>query len=102
MFGFDLRKNETPAYDFVGRYATDTFTDEAVRNIQTHNKESPLFMYMSHLAVHAGNDGKLLEAPRDTVNRFQYINDVNRRTYAGKYIIYVLTRKKENTEVSFF
>ena len=92
LYGFDMRRNETPAYDLVGRYATDMFTDEAVRNIQGHDKKNPLFLYVSHLAVHAGNTGKLLEAPQDTINRFQHINDVNRRTYAGKYSI-----KREKT-----
>lgn len=73
----------TSAFDLSGRYATDMFTDEAVELIRTHPKNKPLFLYMSHLAVHAGNNGKFLEAPQDAINRFQHIADPNRRTFAG-------------------
>lgn len=82
-----MRRNTTPAYDLSGRYATDLFTDEAVHVIRTHNKNKPLFLYLSHLAVHAGNRGKLLEAPQDVVDRFRHITNPNRRTYAGSYFI---------------
>lgn len=82
--GFDMRRNMTPAYDLVGRYATDMFTDEAVDIIRTHDPGRPLFLYMSHLAVHAANRGKYVEAPQEEVDRFQHIQDPNRRTYAGE------------------
>nr|CAD7257390.1 unnamed protein product [Timema shepardi] len=80
--GFDLRRNLTLARDLVGQYATDVFTDEAVRLISTHRETEPLFLYLAHLAPHAGNRGKLLEAPQEVVNKFDYIADPNRRTYA--------------------
>lgn len=83
--GFDLRRNLTPAYDLVGAYATDVFTDEAVETIRRHDTRIPLFMYLSHLAVHAANRGKFLEAPQEVINRFQHIADPNRRTFAGNY-----------------
>nr|CAD7193704.1 unnamed protein product [Timema douglasi] len=81
--GFDLRRNLTLARDLVGQYATDVFTDEAVRIISTHRETEPLFLYLAHLAPHAGNRGKLLEAPQEVVNKFDYIADPNRRTYAA-------------------
>nr|CAD7402130.1 unnamed protein product [Timema cristinae] len=81
--GFDLRRNLTLARDLVGQYATDVFTDEAVRLISTHRETEPLFLYLAHLAPHAGNRGKLLEAPQEVVNKFDYIADPNRRTYAA-------------------
>ncbi|KAK6619653.1 hypothetical protein RUM43_012410 [Polyplax serrata] len=81
--GYDMRRNVTSAFDLSGRYATDMFTDEAVELIRTHPKNKPLFLYMSHLAVHAGNNGKFLEAPQDAINRFQHIADPNRRTFAA-------------------
>jgi hypothetical protein len=62
------------------------FTDEAVRIIQGHDASPlgpPLFLYLAHLAVHAGNRGKLLEAPQQDISRLSYIGDPNRRTYAG-------------------
>jgi len=73
-----------PALDLYGRYATDVFTDEAVRIIDNHDRSSPLFLYLSHLACHAGNIGKLLEAPKDAINKFGHIIEPNRKTYAGK------------------
>nr|CAD7462125.1 unnamed protein product [Timema tahoe] len=81
--GFDLRRNLTLARDLVGQYATDVFTDEAVRLISNHRETEPLFLYLAHLAPHAGNKGKLLEAPQEIVNKFDYIADPNRRTYAA-------------------
>lgn len=82
--GFDLRRDGEPAWDLVGQYATDVFTDYAVNTIQSHDTSKPLFMMISHLAPHAGNEGKHLEAPQKTINNFKYIVDSNRRTYAGK------------------
>ncbi|KAF5269794.1 hypothetical protein FQA39_LY08575 [Lamprigera yunnana] len=81
--GFDLRKNKEPAWDFVGKYATDVFTEHAIDTINSHDPNKPLFMIMSHLAVHSGNDGKLLEAPQETINEFKHVADSNRRTYAA-------------------
>lgn len=82
-----MRRNITPAYDLQGRYATEMFTDEAVHLIRSHNKNTPLFLYMSHLAVHAGNPGKFLEAPQEAINKFLHIADPNRRTFAGRIVL---------------
>lgn len=83
--GYDLHRNMTTAWEYSGRYATDVFTDEAVDIIARHPIEQPLFLYMAHLAVHAGNRGKYLEAPQEEINKFLHIPDPNRRTYAGHY-----------------
>jgi hypothetical protein len=84
LSGVDFRRNMLPVLHLSGRYATDVFTDEAVRIIETHNKSSPLFLYLAHLACHAGNIGKLLEAPKDAIDKFGHIIEPNRKTYAGK------------------
>jgi hypothetical protein len=76
----------TTAWDLAGRYATDVLTDEAVRLIQGHDVSPlgpPLFLYLAHLAVHAGNRGKFLEAPQPEIDKFSHITDPNRKTYAG-------------------
>jgi hypothetical protein len=73
-----------PALDLSGRYATDVFTDEAVNIIEEHDTSSPLFLYLAHLACHAGNIGKLLEAPNDAIDKFGHIMEPNRKTFAGK------------------
>jgi hypothetical protein len=86
MEGLDFRRNLSAAWDLSGRYATDIFTGEAERIIQEHNSSSPLFLYLSHLANHAGNAGKLLEAPQETIDKFRHISEPNRKTYAGKFI----------------
>ncbi|XP_017769891.1 PREDICTED: arylsulfatase B-like [Nicrophorus vespilloides] len=81
--GYDLRRDTEVAWDLAGQYATDVFTDHAVKTIENHALTKPLFLMVSHLAVHAGNDGKLLEAPQETINKFRHIQDSNRRTYAA-------------------
>lgn len=66
MFGYsyargrDLRRNQTRADDIEGIYATDLFTDEAVKRIKDHDKEKPFYLQMNHLAPHAGNSGEKL------------------------------------------
>ena len=58
-WGYDFRRNLSVAWNDYGRYATDLFTDEAVSIINSHGttnssgKESPLFLYLAHLAVHS-------------------------------------------------
>ncbi|KAE9524382.1 hypothetical protein AGLY_015219 [Aphis glycines] len=81
--GFDMRRNDTIAWDVAGKYATDVFTDEAVRLIKEQPADRPLFMYLAHVAVHTGNRGKNLEAPQSEINKFNHILDPNRRTYAA-------------------
>lgn len=81
--GHSMRRNYTTAWDLVGKYATDIFTDEAVDLIENHPPSKPMFMFLSHLATHAGNEGKWLEAPQEEIDKFSYIHDPNRRTYAA-------------------
>lgn len=81
--GFDLRKDGVPMFEEAGKYATDLFTDYAVKTIQAQDESKPLFLVLSHLAVHGGNVGKVLEAPQESVNKFKHVADANRRTYAG-------------------
>ncbi|XP_069677338.1 arylsulfatase B-like isoform X2 [Periplaneta americana] len=83
LSGLDFFRNLTPAWDLSGRYATDVFTEEAVRIITTHDTAQPLFLYLSHLACHAGNRGKLLEAPQEVIDRFPHIIEPNRKTFAA-------------------
>lgn len=80
-----MRRNNYIAWDVVGKYATDVFTDEAIRLIKKQPFDRPLFMYLAHLAVHTGNRGKRLEAPQSEINKFSHIVDPNRRTYAGDF-----------------
>lgn len=83
QWGLDFRYNETIARDTLGRYATDIFTEAAVDIIRKHNPNQPLFLYLPHLASHAGNGYEPIQAPEEYVNRFPDIEDINRRKFAG-------------------
>ncbi|XP_023319572.1 arylsulfatase B isoform X1 [Eurytemora carolleeae] len=82
-WGYDFRRNMSIAWDDYGEYATDIFTKEAVKVIANHDKDSPLFLYLAHLAVHSGNTYAPLQAPEDAINKHSYITDTNRRTFSG-------------------
>lgn len=84
LCGHDLRRNFSSAWDVLGEYATDLFTKEASKVIENHPKDRPMFLYLAHLAAHAGNEGRPLEAPIEEITKFMYISNPNRRTYAGK------------------
>ncbi|XP_049861527.1 arylsulfatase B-like [Schistocerca gregaria] len=83
MHGYDMRDDMKTAWEYSGEYVTDVFTDEAERLIGEHDTERPLFLYFAHLACHAGDEAKLLDAPQEVVNRFNYISDPNRRLLAA-------------------
>lgn len=44
----------------------------------------PLFLYLPFQAVHSGNgDGTNLQAPKEYIDKFKYIQNEQRRIYAG-------------------
>ncbi|KAL9904854.1 LOW QUALITY PROTEIN: arylsulfatase B [Glossina fuscipes fuscipes] len=81
--GLDFRRDLRPWPEANGTYATDVFTDEAVRIIKCHDESKPLFLLISHLAVHTGKNKNPLQAPEEEVKKFPYISNPRRRTYAG-------------------
>jgi hypothetical protein len=93
----DIRRNGSAAWDLVGRYSTEVFTEEAVRVIHEHDATQPMFLYMAHAAVHGSHVGRRLEAPQDTVNSLKYILDPNRRTYAGN--LFKILRSDKRVDV---
>jgi len=50
---------------------------------KTKNSTKPLFLYLAHQSVHAGDKQQPLQAPENYVNRFKNIADERRRTFAG-------------------
>lgn len=85
MTGYDMHRGDNPAYGLTEEYATDLFTDEAMKIIQRHEPPRPLYLQISHLAVHAP-----LESPDDyrrnhEDEQFKHIREVNRRKYASMY-----------------
>ncbi|KAL2724742.1 arylsulfatase B-like isoform X2 [Vespula maculifrons] len=83
--GFDMRRNLSIAWDTLNKYSTDLFTEESVRLINSHDTKDPMFLYLAHLAPHSGNSNDLLQAPDEEIAKFGYINDPERRIYAGRY-----------------
>ena len=73
------------SYRDHGRYATDIFTKESETIIKKHNIKKPLFLYLSHIAVHSGNQNSPLEkqAPKSSVDKHKYIKDKDRRLFSG-------------------
>lgn len=87
--GYDFRRNLDLECRDRGMYVTDLLSQEAERVIFNHDTKEPLFMVLAHLAGHTGNEDKPLQAPIDEINKFKYISDPDRRTYAGKLYLYI-------------
>lgn len=83
--GYDLRENFNTIRNITPKYATELFTEEAVKVIKTHDNKKPLFLVVNHLAPHAGNEDFPMQAKQEDIDRFSYIADIKRRTLAGKF-----------------
>ncbi|XP_054273511.1 arylsulfatase B-like [Macrosteles quadrilineatus] len=85
--GIDSRRNNAGAWEeFVGRYATDLFAEEATSIIKSHDvTDGPLFLQVALSAPHTGNKGSEFEVRNLAENERQhyYIKDLHRRLYAG-------------------
>ncbi|XP_068732455.1 arylsulfatase B-like [Montipora capricornis] len=74
----DFRDNKEIVRDMNGTYSVNAFTKRAQQIVESHNKSSPLFLYMAFQNVHGP-----VEAPKENVDKYAFINDTLRRTYAG-------------------
>ncbi|XP_037511383.2 arylsulfatase B [Rhipicephalus sanguineus] len=81
--GLDFWNDTEPAWEAKGQYSTDLFADKAVQLIANLDKSKPQFIFLSHQAVHSGNDDNRLQAPAKNVEKFPYIGENNRTIYAG-------------------
>lgn len=79
-----MRRNLDTSWESFGNYTTDLITNEAKTLIRSHDSGTPMFLYVSHLAVHSANSYQFLQAPKEVIKQFDYIKDKNRRTYAGE------------------
>jgi len=59
-------------------YTTQLIGAEAVKYIQQQHAEQPFYLYLTFNAPHTP-----YQAPQEYIDRFQYISDPTRRTYAG-------------------
>lgn len=92
-----MRRNMTTDWSAYGKYTTDIFTDEAVNIIENHDTSTPLFLYLAHLAPHAGTYEDPLQAPEEEIDKFSYLENYDRQRYAGKVF-----RKFFTTEPDFY
>jgi arylsulfatase B/arylsulfatase I/J len=83
---------DTPVHDQSGIYSTNLFAKEAIELIESHDKDTPMFLYMPFEAVHGAASctpdcyapyGDLLQAPQYYISQQNQIQDIDRRTYAG-------------------
>ncbi|XP_072140464.1 arylsulfatase B-like [Dermacentor andersoni] len=72
-----------PVTNLSGIYSTHAFTHRATQIIAEHDVQKPLFLYVSHEAVHATCDNCTAEAPRENVDKFAYIAQRNRTLLAA-------------------
>lgn len=79
MSGYDMHRGDDPAHGINREYATDLFTEEAIKIIENHELLRPLYLQISHLAVHAP-----LEQPDNRYNdrEIVHIREPNRHKYA--------------------
>ncbi len=74
--GVDWQRNGVTVHE--DGYATDLIADEAVRLLQEHDAETPLFLYVPFNAPHSP-----LQAPADAVAEYSDIRDLDRRIFAA-------------------
>ncbi|XP_073242241.1 arylsulfatase B-like [Porites lutea] len=74
----DLRDNEEPVRDLDGTFGTFAFAERAKKVIESHNSSAPLFLYMAFQNVHIP-----LQVPKRYSDKYSFIDDEDRRTYAG-------------------
>ncbi|XP_052256156.1 arylsulfatase B-like isoform X1 [Dreissena polymorpha] len=78
MCGTDLRNNTDPADQYKGFYSTHLFANRVIDIISKHEDDKPLFIYVPFQAVHSP-----LQVPEIYEEQYWFINDRDRRTYAG-------------------
>ncbi|XP_055353930.1 arylsulfatase B-like isoform X2 [Paramacrobiotus metropolitanus] len=81
--GFDLWDNLTEARNYAGQYLTDIFTEKTVQRIMEHDFNTPLFLYIAHMAPHWATEKDPVQSPEAYTNRFPHITHEGRKKYAG-------------------
>ncbi|CAH3147021.1 unnamed protein product [Porites evermanni] len=74
----DLRDDEEIVRDLNGTYSVNAFAKRAQQIAKSHNSSKPLFLYMAFQNVHGP-----VQAPKEHVDKYAFIKDPVRRTYAG-------------------
>lgn len=79
-----MRKDLEPDWNSTGIYTTDLIAQRSVEIIQDHNLEKPLFLYIPHVACHSADPNDTLPAPKEIIDRYKNITNINRQKFAGK------------------
>ncbi|XP_068685136.1 arylsulfatase B-like isoform X2 [Montipora foliosa] len=74
----DLRNNTSPVRDMNGTYSANLFTERAEIIIEEHDRSKPLFLYLPFQNVHFPG-----QAPQKYIDKYSFIDDKQRRTYAA-------------------
>lgn len=74
----DLRDNTAAVRDMNGTYSANLFTKRAEMIIEEHDPSIPLFLYLPFQNVHFP-----VQAPQKYVDKYNFIKDKQRRTYAA-------------------
>lgn len=74
----DLRDNTSPVRDMNGTYSANLFTRQAQKIIDNHDSSTPLFLYLPFQNVHFP-----VQAPQKYIDKYSFINNKIRRTYAA-------------------
>ncbi|XP_078344679.1 arylsulfatase B-like isoform X2 [Oculina patagonica] len=74
----DLHDNKEPVKDKGGVYSSRLYAKQAQNVILSHNASLPLFLYLPFQNVHGP-----MEAPEEYVDKYHFIVDMRRRTYAA-------------------
>ncbi|XP_068732424.1 arylsulfatase B-like [Montipora capricornis] len=74
----DFHDGEEPSRTWNGTYATYAYMQRAERIVRSHDPAKPLFLYMAFQNVHSP-----VQAPQKYVDKYKFIEDNVRRTYAG-------------------
>lgn len=72
----DWHRNQRPLSE--AGYSTELIANEAVRLIQSHDDDQPMFLYVAFNAPHAPQ-----QAPVEAIEKHAHIGDERRRTYSA-------------------
>ncbi|XP_076451993.1 arylsulfatase B-like isoform X2 [Babylonia areolata] len=75
---YDFRDNETLSVKQNGTYSTFVFQQRVSQIIQSHDTNTPLFLYLPLQSVH-----EPLEVPKPYYDMYPHIKDKDRRTFSG-------------------
>lgn len=78
----DFRDGEKTVQDKDGQYSAHLFTERAQEIVSSHNKEEPLFLFMSYGMAHYP-----VQAPEQYTERYSHIENEIRRKYLAMVTI---------------